>query len=254
MHWTLQGALWLLGAVLEWILAITLLQRGLHKEYPLFFSYLALEMVREIVLAGLPRHHPPYFYAYWMSECLVALFGFLVVEEVFRKAFEKRLGLQKLGTTLFRCSLLALIITAVVVAALAPGKDSDKLIAAILVLKRTQSFVRLGLVGCLFAFVYLLGLAWGNYSVGIAIGFAVYGIVEFAVMLARSHYGSAVNDIWVWSIIIVGVFQLLIWVVYFLRGQPLRPRTLIQEKVYSDLPVAAEVSKMNDVVDSLLGR
>src|SRR5215813_2442106 len=171
MHWTLQGALWAFGAALEWIVAIAMFSRRLHIEYPLFFSYVVMELIRTIMLAWIRPHHPPYFYAYWSTECVVALFGFLVVEEVFRKAFGTPLGLQGLGAALFRYSLLALIVTAVVVAVVAPGNESDKLIAGILILKRTQSLVRVGLVVCLFFFVFVLGLPWGNYSIGIALGF-----------------------------------------------------------------------------------
>lgn len=254
MHWTLQGALWLLGFLLELILAIAIFRRGLQKEYPLFSSYLVLELVRTIVLAGIGRHHPPYFYAYWISECLVSIFSFLVVEEIFRKAFERRLGLQKLGAALFRYSLLALLVTAVVVAALAPGNDADKLVAAIFVLKGAQSFVRMGLVGLLFAFVFLLGLPWGDYAIGIAVGFAVYGAVELAVIVARSHYGTVANETFVWSIMGVGLCQRLIWIVYFVRRQPPRSSTLTHQKDYSPPRVATEVSKMNEVVESLLGR
>jgi hypothetical protein len=254
MHWTLQGGLWLLGFLLELTVAVAIFRRRLYQDYPLFFSYVVLELIRTIMLAAIRPHHPPYFYAYWISECLVALFGFLVVEEVFRKAFERRLGLQKLGTALFRYSLLALIVTAVAAAVMAPGTESDKLFAGILILKRTQSLVRVGLVVCLFLFVFLLGLPWGNYSVGIALGFAVHGVVESAAMIARSHYGSKFDGILVWSIMSVAVSERLIWVGYFLSPQAVHSRTLAQDKDYSLLPMTTEVSKMNEVVESLLSR
>ena len=254
MHWTLQGSLWLLGFLLELTLAIVIFRRRLHKKYPLFSTYVVMELLRAIVLAAIGRHHPPYFYGYWISECLVALFGFAVVAEIFSKAFEKRLGLQKLGAALFRYSLLLLIVTAVLVAVAAPGHDSDKLIAGILVLKRTQSFVRVGLVGCLFVFVFLLGLPWGNYSIGIAIGFALYGAVESATMLARSYYGAAVNDIWIWSIVTVAPCQRLIWLIYFVRRPSFPPSALAHKEDYSSPRVTTEVSKMNEVLESLLER
>ena len=125
MHWTLQGMVWLVGFLLELILAIAIFRFRLHKEFPLFSCYLVLELVRSIMLAAIGPHHPPYFYAYWITECFVSIFGFFVVEEVFRKAFERRLGLQKLGTVLFRYSLLALVVASVAVAAMAPRADGQ---------------------------------------------------------------------------------------------------------------------------------
>jgi len=260
MHWTLQGGLWLLGFLLELGVAIAIFRRRLHQEYPLFFSYVVLELIRTIMLAAIRPlaatrpHLRPYFYAYWISECLVALFGFLVVEEVFQKAFERRLGLQKMGSALFRYSLLALIVTAVAVAVMAPGTESDKLFAGILILKRTQSLVRVGLVVCLFLFVFLLGLPWGNYSIGIALGFAVHGVVESAAMVGRSHYGSKFNDMWVWSIMCVAVLERLIWLAYFIGLGAFASRTLTDKKAYPAPLFAAEVSRMNDAVESLLER
>lgn len=260
MHWTLQGTLWLLGFLLELTLAIAIFRGRLHREYPLFFSYVVLELIRTTVLAAvrplaaIPPHPRPYFYVYWISECLVALFGFLVVEEVFQKAFERRLGLQKLGAAVFRYSLLALVVTAVAVAVMAPGTESDKLFAGILILKRTQSFVRAGLVVCLFLFVFLLGLPWGSYSIGIALGFAVHGIVESATMAARSHYGFEFNEIWVWSIMGAALLERLIWLAYFIRPRAFASPTLTDENACPAPLVEAEVSRMNDAVESLLGR
>ena len=254
MHWTLQGGLWLLGFLLELIVAIAIFRRRLHRDYPLFFSYLVLELMRTIVLAAVHPHHLPYFYAYWISECVVALFGFLVVEEIFRKAFERRLGLQRVGAALFRYSMLALFVTAVAVAVMAPGTESDKLFAGILILKRTQSLVRVGLVVCLFSFVFLMGLSWGSYSIGIALGFAVHGVVEAAAMLAKSQYGSKFDHIWVWSIMGVALCERLIWVAYFVPPQRVRGPALAQEKVLPTTLFATEVSKMNKVVESLLER
>jgi len=254
VSWTLQNLLWLLGFILELAIAVAIVRRRVHQDYPFFFSYVVMELTRTVLLASIGRRSPSYFYAYWLSECLVAMFGFLVVEEVFRKAFERRLGLQKVGTAFYRYSLLLLIVTAVVIAALVSGNESNKLIAGILTLKRTQSFVRVGLVGCLFAFVFLLGLPWTNYSVGIALGFALYGTVELGVTAARSHYGSSFDRIWVWSIICAGACQRLVWAAYFMASQPLRSPAMAL-KTDSTVPMAAtEMSKLNQAVESFLER
>ena len=254
MHWTFYGASWLLAFLLELILVIAIIRRCLQKEYPLFFSYLVLELIRTVMLAGIGRHHPPYFYAYWISECVVSIFGFFVVREIFRNAFERRLGLHKLGAALFRYSLLGLLITAVLVAAFARGSEADRMIAAILVLKSAESFMRMGLIASLFIFVFLLGLPWSAYVIGIAVGFAVYGSIELAVMLGRSYYGSVANGTLIWSIMIAGISQRLVWVTYFTHRQPQQSSITEDQKKYSSSLVAVEVRKMNEAVASLLRR
>jgi hypothetical protein len=210
MHWTLEGAFRLSGFLLELILVIAIFRLRLQREFPLFSTYVVLLLVRTSMLFAIRPHHLPYFYAYWISEGVISIFGFLVVKEIFWKVFESRLGLQKLGDALFRYSLMALVMASVIVAAMAPGSDADKLFAAILVVKQTQSFVRIGLVVSLFFFVTLLGLSWSDYVIGVAVGFAVHGIAELAALLLRIHYGSSANSLYVWSTSGAGLFQLLI--------------------------------------------
>ena len=253
MHWTFYGASWLLAFLLELILVMAIIRRRLQKEYPLFFWYLVLELVRTVTLARIGRHHPPFFYTYWISECVVSLFGFFVVREIFRKAFERRLGLQKVGAALFRYSLLGLLTTAVLVFAFASGSEADKMITAILVLKSAESFVRMGLIASLFIFVFLLGLPWSDYVIGIAVGFAVYGGIELAVILGRWYYGSVANAILLWPIMLAAISQRLLWIVYFMR-QPVRSSTVGDERHASAPLVAMEFRKMNEAVDSFLGR
>ena len=101
------------------------------------------------------------------------------------------MGLGSWGASLFRFSLLGLIAVAVLMARASPGSDASKLMAGILVLKRVESFVRLGLLGALFLFVVVLGLPWGHQALGIAAGFALYGAIELAALLLRSHYRRA---------------------------------------------------------------
>ena len=205
------------------------------------------------MLFAFPLHHPPYFYAYWISEGVVSIFGFFVVKEIFWKAFESRLGLQKLGDALFRYSLMALVIASVIVAAMAPGTDADKLLAAILVLKQTQSFVRIGLVVSLFFFVTMLGLSWHDYVIGVAAGFATHGIGELAALILRMHYGSRANGFYVWSTVGAGFLQLIFWIGYLTCVQSFRSRAFTRTKDHFSV-VSAEVSKINEAVDSFLER
>jgi hypothetical protein len=253
VHWTLQGTVWTIGFVLELAIAVVFFAHRLQREFPVFSCYLVLELIRTTVLLAIRPGRPQYFYTYWLSEVLVALFGFLVVEEVFRKAFSKHLGLQQLGTNIFRSALIALVICSVLVAAAAPGNDSDKLVAAILVLKRAQSFVRIGLVFSLFGLVFLLGIPWSGYVVGIATGFALYGTVELATVALRSHFGVVANQGYVWSIMGANLCQKLVWGFYFLRAKAQSPSDLPSSRDHHS-PAAAELEKMNEAVETFLRR
>ncbi|PYY18043.1 MAG: hypothetical protein DMG60_09670 [Acidobacteria bacterium] len=185
MHWSLQGALWLLGFLLQLTVAVAVFRFCLYKVFPLFFSYLVLGLVRATVL----------FFT--------------------------------------------------------PGTDADRLVAAILVLKGAQSFVRIGLICCLFVFVLVLGLPWGDYVIGIATGFALYGAVELAATVARSHYGSVANVTSGLSIQSAGVCQQLVWIAYFMRARA--PR--LAAPTQNEFPrVAVEVNKMKASTTKYAGR
>jgi hypothetical protein len=253
MHWTPEGVFWIAGFTLELILAVAIFRRGLHRKFPFFFAYLVLELIRTCVLFGIGRHHPPYFYAYWIGEAVVSTFGFFVIDEIFRNAFSKHLGLKKLGTAIFRYSLVLLVLASAIEAAVFPGNDADKLISAIFILKRAESFVRIGLVASLFLFVTLLGLSWNDSVVGIAGGFAAFGVGELAVLIIRMHYGSKASKFYIWSTMGVNFCQKLVWLAH-LSSRSIR-RFDESRKNLADLPaVVAEVGKMNEAAQTLLGR
>ena len=146
---------------------------------------------------------------------------------------------------------MTLVIASVIVAAMAPGTDADKLLAATLVLKQTQSFVRIGLVVSLFFFVTLLGLSWSDYVIGVAAGFAVHGIAELTALILRMHYGSSANAFYRWSTGGAGLFQLLIWIGYLMFVPSFRAPAFTRSTDHLSL-AASEVGKMNEAVDSFL--
>ena len=256
MHWTSQDFLWLFTPSFELLIAVRVFQQGLWREYPVFWSYLLAEIFRAALLFGMGSatpHYARYFYAYWITECFVCLLGFFVVAEVFRKAFARRLGLSIWGTRLFRLSLLLLVGVALVVASAAPGNDSSKLIAGILVVKRAESLVRLGLVAALFLFVVVLGVSWANQAIGIAAGFGVYGAVELAAIAIRSHYGREANALWKWAPTAADLGQKLLWAAYFLRVKQRSdpPGPIGSSK---DRSTDKELEKMREAVGVLIER
>lgn len=258
MDRTIQDVLWLAPAALQLAVVANMIRKNLVREYPVFCSYLILDFLRTALLFAIGNddaHYADYFYAYWRSEVIVCLVGFGVIVEIFRKAFSKRLGLEQWGTSILRLSVLALVVLALIVAARSTGSDASKLVAGILVLKRAESCVRVGLIAALFIFVFLLGLPWSNYTVGIATGFAVQGTAEVAVLAVRTQYGRAVNHAALWSLLVAGFSQTLVWAVYFLR-----PKTLWSQKTASgehpifNSTVPAEIDRLDETVEALLER
>ena len=254
MHWTLQTAAWVASPVLETTNATVMFRRGLWRQYPIFWSYLVAEIVRTALLFSIgndPPHYAVYFYVYWVTETLVCLYGFFVVAEVFRQAFSMQLGLQQWGMGLFRASLLLLIAFAVLAAAAAHGNEPSKLVAGILVLKRVESLVRLGLVIALFVFVAVIGLAWNSYMIGIATGFAIYGVAEFCGMTIRFEYGRSTKEFLTWVLMAGAICENLVWMAYFVlprKGRDDKPSVAVLDRSTA----VAELAEAGEALQSLL--
>lgn len=255
MHRTIQDVLWLLPAVLQLGIVASILHKRLVREYPAFWCYLVLELLRTAVLFGIGNdnaHYATYFYSYWRTEVVSCLLEFAAIVEIFNKAFAKHLGLQRWGTFLLRTSLIVLVVIAVIVALRSPGSDANRMVAGILILKQAASFVQFGLIGALFAFVFGFGLPWSSYTIGIATGFAVEGAAEVVALAVRTHYGRIANAVLVWTVLAAGFSQVLVWAIYFLHRGPSRALRGLSMK--SSNILYSEMDRITGAVRTVLER
>jgi hypothetical protein len=254
MHWSPHKILWLTPATLSLFTALAMRWwRLTWREYPWFFLYLIAEVVRTAALFSIGNdsaHYATYFYTYWASEAFVSVLGFFVIGEVFQNAFSDRLGLQRWRSSIFRYALLSLIVIAVLLSATSHGNDSSRLMAGVLVLKRTECFVRLGLIAALFIFISVLGLSWTSHTIGITFGLALYGLVEAVGIAARFHFGPSVNRAVILSVMVAACCQSLIWAVYFMRA-PAATQTQTPELITQGLQDFAD---NQEAIRILLGK
>jgi hypothetical protein len=255
---TLQNILWLTSATLGFGIVVAMFWQRSRRDYPVFWSYLLAEVLRTVLLFTIGNnnaHYFEYFYSYWITEFLLCLLGFFVVAELFDKAFSKRLGLRQWGRSLFWMTLVFLLLIAVLTAQSANGSDSNKLVAGILLLKKAESLVRLGLIAGLLVFVFVLGLPWSSHTIGIAIGLSVYGSLEFAAMTLRWHYGRSVNHIATSSLMGAWLLENFIWAGYFFPRRPLKPsRSSAESPLHQSDAGCSELEKARQAVQIFLER
>jgi hypothetical protein len=149
---TLQLSLWLSPTIVESVIVMAMFYRKLWRSLPIFLSYLIFTISRTCFLFLERSNIVEYFYAYWVTEAIGSLVVLCVIKELFDNAFHKHLGLRQLGNVLFRWSIAVLVVVAVVIAWKSPGGDTKRLMAGILTVKRTVTFVEAGLLGFLFLF------------------------------------------------------------------------------------------------------
>jgi len=217
MHLTIvELTLWLSPTVVESVIVMAMLYRKLWRTLPLFLSYFIYTIARTCFLFLERGNDVKYFYAYWVTEAIGCFAVLCVIKELFDNAFQRHLGLQQLGNVLFRWSIALLVVAAVTVAWMSPGGDTKRIMAGILTVKRTVTFVESGLLGFLFLFALTLGVGWQHYATGVCLGFGIYGAVELAAITARAIYGEAATTVFNWIIMTVNNCCVFIWAAYFL--------------------------------------
>ena len=244
---TFQLTLGLAPTIVESVIVMAMLYRKLWRSLPIFFSYLIFT-ISGTCLLFLERGNPiKYFYAYWVKQALGSLAVLWVIKELFDNAFQQQLGLRQLGNVLFRWSIAVLVVAAVIVAWMSPGGDNARLMAGIIAVKRTVTFVESGLLGFLFLFAFTLGLGWQHYATGVCLGFGISGVVELAAITVRAIYGEPALGIFNWAIMTVNNCCVFIWATYFLLPQPKRP-------VDSLIPDSNRLKEWNEALLHLIKR
>ena len=171
------------------LLAGVLFYRKLHKEFPLFLSY-----VIATVLVGVTRlvaSRAPaivYSYVYWISDIVVVLFAFLATYELFiRRLFP---NFYKVRFFRYLFPLAAILVNVVVVCAALYGNHKRIL----LLTARIGEFLRAAILFFFVALMTLLGRRWEKKEFGIAFGFGLDVSLSLAsIAIVSQSLGSVAN-------------------------------------------------------------
>ena len=223
--WTGQ-ALWIAPALMQLALAMLRRRRRLERDFPLFFVYLLSQLVRFAVLyfiGNLPgRHYALYFYTYWTANAVDSVFVFGVVNEIYAHVLRPYEALRGLNETIFRWSFAVMLLVSVLVAASSGGENEAWVVRGVLMFDQSTAVVIGGVLFLLFLFSSYLGLKWRDFVFGIALGLALFTIVEVTAIAIRIRWGMvAANSL---ALVSSAAYNcsVLIWVIYCLRRQEAR--------------------------------
>lgn len=181
--------LWIAPHVLLLAVAVVMFCRKLHKQYPIFFSYLLFELCLFCILFTMVRLKVPvglYLKADFVDRVGCAALSFGIVQELFAAA---RIGpgpLQKQMERILRWVTLALIalglafIWALCYSRLNPGRFSEYWIIG--ALRGAQC----GLVLLVFLWHRFLGVRMPPMSFGIALGLGFMAAVDLFVLASKT--------------------------------------------------------------------
>lgn len=213
---------WIGSTIAEGLLVGIMLRRGLVQQFPIFFTSIIFDLLREIVLPTVAYHSAlAYGYGYWLALPVEYVIGFAVMLEVYRHS---RGADSKIPTN----TLWLLALTAVALVGLAtflvihPDLPTGNLKSLILTLDRSIDLLRCGMLLFLWMFASRLGITWRHYVSGIVVGLCIYSAMGLLEAALHATTGTVVGD-WVARLPHFGYLAAtIIWTVYLWRPEPAR--------------------------------
>jgi len=205
------------------VVLVALLRSRLHRQFPIFFTYVAAEIVQFMVLFVMLKSPSitgrEYGIAYSCGFALSTALRLGIVHEIFAHMFRNYTVLNRFGKPVFRWVTVGLLLAGLTLAAYAGGHDPAWLLSVVHVLDRAASILQCGLLIGLFFFSTYLGLSWRSYIFGIALGVGIFASVELVTSAIRSETGYAYNAYLNYITMATYHCCVLIWAFYLLAPE-----------------------------------
>jgi hypothetical protein len=232
-HSTLWHFLWLAPIVLQCLLAVVMIRRKLHREFPAYLTYTIFNFFFSGLLFWFDHADwvsvEQYKYTEWIDEVGCIVLRFAVIQEIFAVMFRSYPALKRLGLLMFRCAAAALLLIALVVSAYGNASGIPPIVQGLAILDRSVAVVQCGLLAFLFVFASYFGLSWRNFVFGIALGLGIFSSVQLATSALRAGQGVGSGA---FDVFVMGSYNLcvLIWVAYlFVPERQVAPVSALPE-------------------------
>jgi hypothetical protein len=214
--------LWCAQPMLQSVVAMILWRRKLHKQFPVFFAFLLVQVTNFAVIFPIWRtgNYHLYFGPFWVGEAVNAVLGFKVIHEIFLDVFRPYHTLKDLGTLLFRWAGVVMLLVSVVVA-FSNSFDQSPLVHALTTLGRSVRIVQLGLILFLLLFSRFLGVSRKQFGFGISLGFGLFAGVEL-LLYALNSGGYVKQDVLNLINMAAYLVAIMVWLGYSLSKQAVR--------------------------------
>jgi hypothetical protein len=213
-------ALWIAPVPVFAYLASLMVKRKLHKELPLFFTFVAFQIADFAVgFTAYHRSQQVYFYAYWTLAAIGILLGFGVLYEVFTAVFRPFADLRDFGGVLFRWAALVLAAAALLMAVTSRGFPGWHVFAVILNGVRSVEVMQCGLVLLMLLCSAYLGITMRHRIFGIALGFGVTAAVDLIVVAVFANFGMQYSIFLQLTKMVTYNLSALLWLGYVHSGE-----------------------------------
>jgi hypothetical protein len=220
-----------LEPILCGMLVFFLVRSKAVRQFAYLVALLSVRLVCSAIclpLIQLSRHtierhlaYQIYFYVYWTSYALEAIFSLLVIYSIFKLAMAPLKGLQTLGMLVFRWVAAISVAVAIGVAVTPHVSGITFLVAMITQLQQTSSILTL----CLLLFVCFairpMGLSYRSRIFGVSLGLGFLATVNLVNSAWIAHSPSVYSVSSLVNGLAVGL-TLLTWSAYFAFPEPKR--------------------------------
>jgi len=213
-------ALWMAQPVLQTAIAVVMFRRGQHRVFKYFFTYIiVLVLIFALIFPVYMHSASAYFYLFWLTTAITVVLGSMVIYEAFLDVFQSFHALRDLGKVLIEWAGLLLLLVAGVISISTRASNTAPWVGAIMATHRCIRIIQVGMVLFLLIFARYMGVNWRRHSLGIAIGFGTFAVVDLVTNATWAGYH--VSDV---SMSLVNMVAyncaLLIWLGYSLARNP----------------------------------
>lgn len=202
--------LWWGGIVLEAFLLVRCARGRFYREYPGFFSYIAVVLLASILRYSERQNPSTYALVYWYSQVVSLVAGYVVILEIYRRALKAYPGAARMAQALLMAIFVLVVLKAVLASAGSTGwsiaRTYEELEHSLRVIQATALIAILGLLA-----YYRIPL--GRNLKGILIGYGIFVGVSVTILTLRFSFGDRLQLVYRYLPSFTYFAVLIIWCV-----------------------------------------
>jgi len=225
---------WIGSTIMECLIVGIMLRRNLVRQFPIFFSSIVFDLLREITFPVVAHFSAlAYGYCFWFSIPVEYIIAFGVMWEAFRYALGADAKIPPKALRFFVLASIALVGLATFLV-LHPDIPTSNLSGLVLTLQRSIDLFRCGMLLLLWIFAARLDITWQHHVWGIVCGLGIYSVGGLIVVAIHAITGTVTGD---WLSLIRQFSYLaatIVWTVYLWRPEPERAPLTLKEISFID--------------------
>lgn len=200
-----------------------MVKRGLHREFPFFFSYIAALVVGDILKLAVFHNYTTYYYLYWTFEILYAALALLALHEAFHRVFHAFFRKYRWFWALFPAVVVLMVVFATVYAVQRPPMQVSRTTSLIISVEIGINVIQASLFTLFQGAMWFFRARRRAYAMGIVDGFAIVAAAAFAYAL-RSEFGRNFTLLVRYGPPVAYIMAQVLWLDTFLRPPEPRPQ------------------------------